>query len=349
MGKQSQEGHIGFKTQAVEATYLDPGGAGTGGEPHAGHFMKVLSTGLSGNRDLMIPDPEIGGNRDIQDARLGPIAYSGDIEFYGRFDAIGTLITAALGAVSSVPAGITFDTDMDGVHTITPTDTVANLPFLSIEEAIAGDYDVFNYTDARVNTLAFTADADGYAMGTVGIIAKTQTAGETATTPITFDPTPLIAGAEITVNWNSADVEARDFSFDFSNNIEDDVFALGQVGLSSLVPKRREITMGFTVRPDLATEFWREATYGSAAATTPGTGAAVKRALVITMLSSTLDPAGNPFQLKITCPSATIQPFSIDPSGDDVLEHSFDIQIFRPLVATPAVTIELTNRYPAIR
>jgi len=238
---------------------------------------------------------------------------------------------------------------MNGVHTITPTDTAANLPWLSIEEAVAGDYEVFNYTDARVNTLNFNASADGYAQGTVGVIAKTQTAGNTATTPVTFDPTPLVAGAEITVNWNAVDVAARDFSFDFNNNIEDDVFQLGAVGLSSLVPKRRELTMGFTLRPDLATDFWREATYGSAAATSPGSGATVKRALIVTMASSTLDPAGNPYQIKITAPSATIKPFSIDPSGDDVVEHSFDIQLFRPAPGTPVVTVEVTNRYPAIR
>lgn len=359
MPQQSQEGHIGVKLQtdqtgtADHATaYDDPGAAGTGGEPHAGHFFKITSSGLSGSRELLIPDPEIGGSRDIQDARLGPISFAGDVEFYTRFDSVGSLIHYALGATTSTPSGTTFDVDMDGSHATTPVDAAASLPYFSIEEQVGAGYETFNYSNARVSALSLTADADGYCMGTMGVIAQYQDADNSATSTPTFDPSPLIAGVDITVKWDgvaSGDaVAARDFSFELNNGIEDDVYQLGSPYVSSLTPKRREINLGFTLRPDDANEYWQEAVYGAVGAT-PGSASAVKKVCQIELTSNVNTPASNAYSITINVPNATIRPFTIDPSGDDVLEHTFEIIAFRPSLASPAVTITTNNRYPAIR
>ena len=351
MPQQSQEGFIGFRTQAAINTYVDPGavvGVATGA-PHDGHFMKIRSGALAGNRELIVPDPEIGGNRDIPDAALGPIAFSGEYEAYNRFEAIGTLLNACLGTTSTGVAGTTWDVDLVGTHTITPIDVAANVPYLSVEEQIGAGWETFNYTDARVNTMHFEGDPDGYVLCNAGFIALTQTASNTPTAAPVFDDSPLSVGAEVTVTWNSVAACAKNFTIDFNNNIEDDDFCLGSSTLQNLTPKRREITAGFSLRDDDSTDFWREAVYGDSAATSPQDGQTVKRELIIDIVSGGFVPGtAVPYSLKFTFPSATITPFEVAPSGDDVLENAFEVQVFRP-TATAAVTVELINRYDVIQ
>ena len=349
MPQQSQEGLVGFRTQASPATFVSPGGAGASGRPHAGHFMKTRGGALVANRELIIPDPEIGGNRDTPDAVLGPVSYSGEYEAYLRFDAIGPLLKGALGAVSSSAVGTTWNTDVVGTHTITPSDNALTLPLLSVEEGIGASWENFRYTDAVVNTLHIESAPDGYVMFNAGLIAKTQLAGASRTANPVFDNSPLVVGSNVAVEWNGASVCAKEFSFDFNNNIEDDDFCLGSNTLQNLVPKRREITAGFSVRDDDSTDYWREAVYGSASATGPQAGVSVKRELVVTITAgSNIGSTSTPYSLALTFPYATIKPFEVSPSGDDVIENAFEIQIFRPDPAEPAVTMELVNRYPTI-
>ena len=77
MGFVAQAGHVGIRTQASKGTYADPGATA----PNQGVFMFTRSGALGGNRELLIPDPEIGGSRDVLDAQLGPSAFSGEYDF----------------------------------------------------------------------------------------------------------------------------------------------------------------------------------------------------------------------------------------------------------------------------
>jgi hypothetical protein len=167
MGFSSQSGQVILRSQTTQGTYnADTGTAGVG--------VLLRSGGLGPNRDLMIPDPEIGGGRDVVDAYLGAVSWGGDYEMYARLDGISTLMRAALGSASStVTTGIT-------TNTITPLDS-GTLPFLSIEENIGGSLETFRYNDAVVNTLHLECDANGYLMATAGIIAANQIAGATKT------------------------------------------------------------------------------------------------------------------------------------------------------------------------
>lgn len=350
MAQSSQEGFIGLKTQAAETTYLDPGAAdGTGdGYDQAGYFMPIRSGALAANRELLVPDPEIGGNRDVQQAVLGPISYSGEYEFYARPDSLAMLITSAFGSVASTPTGMTFDTDLQGSHVITPTDTATNVPWISVEEQIGVGYETFNYTDARVNTVHLEADADGYLMGSAGFIARTQSAGNTKTASPVFDDSPLGNGTQIVVNYNASNIDAKSFTFDFANNIEDDDFALGNLELINLQPKRRDITATFSLRDNAATDFWREATYGGAAATSPQAGTAVNRALTITWTSDINTPAANPYSVTISMPNVAMRPFNANPSGDDVIQNDFEVVALRPAAGTAACTITIVNGYGQI-
>lgn len=326
MGYSSQAGQVILRTQTVLGTYnADTGTAGVG--------VKLRSGGLGTNRDLLIPDPEIGGGRDVSDAYLGASSWSGDYEFYARVDALATMLKAALGTAAApvTATGVT-------THTITPSDAAA-LPYLSIEEAIGNGLEVYRYNDAVVNSLHLEAEANGYLMGTAGIIGAKQVAGAVRTPAPLWDETPMIVGTNITVTYNAVTLPAKSFSLDIANNFEDDDFRLGSFFLGDLTPKRREVTASFGIR-ESDSALWRQATYGLPAATQVG-GLTTKNALVITCKTYETIPAGTPlteYTLTITIPKFALTPYSLEASGDDIIESDIEGQALRPLIATPLMT-----------
>jgi hypothetical protein len=341
MGYLAQAGHIGIKTQASKGTYASPGAA----SPNAGVFLYHRSGSLGGNRELLVPDPEIGGNRDVPDAQLGPIAYSGEFEFYARMEALPTLFRGALGAGATTGNG----TSTPYTHTVTPND--ASLPWISVEEQIANGYMVFGYTDCKVNTLHLEAEANGYLMGTVGLIGLTQnTVTPTTLNNRTYDASPMIVGSNVCVRWGGVDLPAKSFSFDVNNNIEDDDFRLCSMTLGDLVEKRREVTMSVTIRPQ-DSALWKTAMWGSPTATAP-LGQSFKDDVEIEFESYENIPGVTPtvkYNTLITIPQATIAPFNVDPSGDDVIEHDIEIRALRPQAATPILTAVVRNSLSTIR
>jgi hypothetical protein len=333
MGFSSQAGQVGFKTQATPGAYSSPGTDGV--------FMRTRSGSLGPDRELLVPDPEIGGNRDISDAYLGAIAYSGEYEFYARSRSIATLLYAALGAKVSAP-----DSGSGAhLHTITPVETA--LPWLSIEENIGGNFETFEFTDAKVNTLHLEAEANGYLQGTVGMIARMAAAGATKTPTPAVDTNPMLVGTNITVTYNGVTLPAKSFSLDISNNMEDDDFRLGSFFLGSVVEKQREITMGVGIRPSDST-IWRQATFGTPAATQPG-GLTTKQQAVITIDSyEDIGASGQKHRIQITVPKAVFVPFTVEPSGDDVLEHDLELRALRPDPAVPIITATVRNELAAV-
>lgn len=333
MGFLSQSGQLILKSQSVAGTYdATTGTAGIG--------VRTKSGSLAPNRELLIPDAEIGGARDIADSYLGAVSWTGDFDFYVRFKEIALLLKAALGVASSaVATGV-------NTHTITPGDA---LPWLSVEHSIANGFDTFRYTDVKVNTLHLEADANGYVSGTFGLIGRQETAGNTKTATPAFDNTPMAVGTNVTVTYNGVTLPAKSFSLDINNNLEDDDFRLGSFYLGDVTEKRREITMGVTIRPS-DSALWKKATYGAGATTTP-TGLTDKQQAVITIASYETIPGSTPatpYSLTITVPKAAIIPFSVDPSGDDVLEHELELQALRPDNAVPIITCVVKNDLTAI-
>lgn len=336
MGFQSQAGQVGFKTQAAAGTYSDPGTDGA--------FMRTRSGALAASRELLIPDPEIGGGRDIPDAYLGAVSFAGDFEFYARTNSLATLLYGALG----LKASVTTDFAAEGwaKHTLSPTDDA--LPWLSVEEAIANGFEVFNYTDVKVNSLSFEAEANGYLGGTVGLLARLQNAGNTKTPVPEWDTNPLLVGTNITATYGGLSLPAKSFTFELNNNLEDDDFRLGSFFLGDVTEKRRELTCGFVLRPEDAA-YWLQSVYGEAGATEPG-GLVSKEAVVITIESyeAAGTSATEKHKIVITIPKAAFQPFELAVSGDDVLEHDVTLQALRPDPAESLVEVEVTNTLEAV-
>lgn len=326
MGFASQAGQVILKTQATPGV-LDPG------LTTSGIAMKLRSGALGTKRDLLVPDPEIGGGRDTTDAYLGASVWGGDYEFYARMDSLATLLKAVLGnaAAPVTSTGLT-------THTITPLDTGV-LPFLSIEEALGGTLETFNYFDAVVNTLHLEVDANGYLMGTVGVIAAHQQAGATRTASPTWDNLPMIVGTNVTLTYNSVSLPAKNFSLDINNNFEDNDFRLGSFYVGDLTPKRREVTAGFGIR-ESSSALWRQAVYGVSSATSVG-GLTTKNQLVITCQTYESIAGATPttpYTLTITIPSFILSPYSLKASGDDVIESDLTGRGLRPNPATPLLT-----------
>jgi hypothetical protein len=335
MGFSSQSGQVIFRTQTVQGTYnADTGTSGTA--------MKTRGGSLGPNRELMIPDPEIGGGRDVVDASLGAVSWGGDYDFYARLSSMGTLLKGVLGGTPTIvtTTGVT-------TNTIPAADVAP--PYLSIEEGIGGNFETYNFKDCVVNTLHLEVDANGYLMGTIGIISASQVAGATKTVTPVWDNTPLIVGTNCVITYNAISLPAKNFSLDINNNYEDDDFRLGSFFIGDLTPKRREVTASFGIR-ESSSALWRSAVYGTSGATTPG-GLTTKSALVITCTSYEDIPAGTPatkFSLAITIPQFALTPYAIDVSGDDVIESDIDGQGLRPNPATPILTAVLKNGTPAI-
>lgn len=330
MGFSSQSGQVLLATQASQGTFP----ATFGDDAIA---MKLRSGALGPNRDLLTTDPEIGGGRDIADAYLGAASWSGDYEFYVRLESVTTLLKAVLGSASSATAtGV-------NTHTITPSDS-ATLPYLGIEEKIGSGLETYQYVDAVVNTFHLEAEANGYLMGTAGLIARQQTAGATPTATPTWDNSPLIVGTNIALTYNSVTLPAKSFAFDINNNFEDDDFRLGSFFLGDLTAKGREVTGSFTIRPQ-DSAFWRQAVYGTAGATTVG-GLTTKNELVITATTYEDIAGSTPLtksSITITIPNVALEPYGLEPSGDDIIENDISFRALRPVPATPICTVVVKN------
>lgn len=333
MGYSSQSGNVAFRTQTARgqvATDIETNGVA----------VRIRSGSLTANRELLVPDPEIGGGRDVPDAGLGTVSYSGDFEMYLRFNSILTFLNAALGRTVT-----TVGTNGEQVHTITPSDNAA-LPFLSVYEEISSGLETAQYTDCVVNTFHLEVEPNGYLSCTVGLIAVKQLLG----VPVLdvsgiYDETTITVGTNVLVKHDGTNIKPKSFSFDLNNNFEDDDFRLGQFTLEDLTPKRREVTASMTVRiEDQA--LMRQALNGSGASVTP-TGITTKKPLTVEMVSYEnipgTTPATVPYGLTLSLPQVIFEPFGYEPSGDDIIETDLSMRALRPSLATPVAEFTLRN------
>lgn len=334
MGYSSQTGKAIFRTQSspgvVQTDFAD-----------AGVIMKLRSGSLAPQREVLTADPEIGGGRDVTDAYLSTVAHSGDYEFYLRTRSFTSLLRACLGSATS-EAG----TDAQaGVHTHTFAASDASaLPILTIGESLSDNFAHFVYQDAVVNTIHLESDAAGFVQGTAGVIAKRGESVDAADLEgaAEWDDGVMFVGTNATVTYNGVTLPAKSFSLDVNNNFEDDDYRLGSFYLGDLTPKRREITSSFSIRPE-DSSLWKQAVWGSSGATS-ASGATTKAPLVITIDSyEQIASTGVVEQVKFEFPNFALSPFTIDVSGDDIIETDLEGNALRPKANVPAITATVRN------
>lgn len=333
MGYSSQAGQVIVRSQTVaDVPEADLATAGVG--------VKLRSGALDISRDVLTTDPEIGGGRDTTDAYLGPAVYSGDYDMYPRFNSLPTFLRAGLGAANSTAlvAGV-------ATHTFTPLDS-GTLPFLTVQEEVGGTVaalERFRFHDGVVNTLHFEAEANGFLMATVGMIAREMAVGvPTIDGTSIFDNSPLSVGTNVAVSYSGVPLPAKDFSWDLTNNFEDDDFRLNSLEIADLTAKARELTGSVTIRPT-SSAYWRQASLGKAAATVIG-GETTKGELKITCQTyEFIGATATRHKLEFVMPQVMLSPHGLGPSGDDVIESAIDFTALRPNPANKLCTITLTS------
>ncbi|AOE44531.1 major tail protein [Gordonia phage Jumbo] len=335
MGFGSQSGQVILGVQSAPGvTRTDLATKGTA--------LKLTSGSLAGNRELLTPDPEIGGSRSITDANLGPVSFSGDYEMYVRFRSAALLLYGALGVVDSdAVTGAPADTAFEHVITATPN---SQLPFFTIYEEISNDLERFLYTDAVVNSFSLEVDAGGYLTATAGMLARLMTAGATNIDGTSLiDNTSMVVGTNVFLKYNGVSVPAKSFGLSIVNNVEDDDHRLGSFFLGDMTAKSLEVTGSMTLRHDSAARM-RQALFGSASATQIG-GLTTKQGLQITMESYVDIPGatGTKWSIDINCPFTILNPFAFEPSGDDVLENDIEMTMVQNDPAQSIITATVRN------
>lgn len=305
----SQTGHFGVRVQDIKGTFKIPQ-----------FFFKLTSGGLGSDSELIIPDPEIGGNRDLQAAYPGSVRYSGDYNFYFRPEDLAVLVYAALGGVTVSGYGGA----CAGVyrHKITPENT---LPWLSVEEKINDTMDVFHYTDVKVNTLRFEISGNGLLTGTASMIGITQSG---CASPEVYVPetAPILTSHPSSVILDESLMYVRSASFEINNNLEDDDYRVGRRTLGDIGEHRRELSVSLTIRPD-SIDVYRKAVNGAVNACMPGCDAYESDVTLNFETCDDLIKAGcaHKWAMQIVIPHAIWNPFTIEPSGDDTIEHELNL------------------------
>lgn len=336
MGQTSQSGQVIFATQTAAGVPVDAATLASDGLS-----VKIRSGALAGSRDLLVPDPEIGGGRDTSDAYLGGVSFSGDYEMYVRFRAVAFFLANCLGVKATVAVS-----GVNGAHehTITPSD--GQVPFMTVYEEIGDGLERFIYSDVVVNTFHLEADANGLMSATAGLIGRLVTAGVPAIdgTPL-VDNTSMVPGTNIVLRYNGVQLPAKSFSLDITNNFEDDNHYLGSFYLGDLTAKSREVTASATLRHE-SNVMMRQALFGASTATQIG-GLTTKEPLEIEINAYEdvvgATPAGTKYSITIELPRVIFEPFAFEPSGDDAFENDVAMRAVRPNPAIPIMTATVVN------
>ncbi|URG17389.1 major tail protein [Rhodococcus phage Mbo2] len=331
-GHTSQSGQVIIAEQAVEGTPVSDANLLANGIG-----LRLRSGSLAGNRDMLTTDPEIGGGRDTTDAYGGGIVFSGDYDLYTRFNTAPLLLRGAFGVSESATAtGLS-------THTITPSD--GQLPFFTVYEEIGTNLVRFKYTDVVVNTLHLEAEANGFLTMTAGLIARMGVSNTPDVEAETIlDNTALVVGTNIHVTYDGVTLPAKSFSFDLTNNFEDDNFYLGSLYVGDLTAKSREVTASVNLRHEDA-GIMKQALFGSSTLTQAG-GLISKKELVITCEAYEDIPGATPatkYLLELTLGKVALEPFAFEPSGDDAIEGDVAMRAVRPDSSVPIVEAVIKN------
>lgn len=349
MGYSSQSGQVAFREQEAKGVKADD-------IEENGIAMRITSGGLAGERELLVPDAEIGGGRDVQGGLLGTISFAGDFEYYVRMNALATQLKAVLGVAQSEPVGGGGGGDEEGgggggpegvyMHTITPSDGA--IPFYTIYERISNGLLVSNYIDCAANSFSLEVEPNGQMTATTSWIgARNEFDVPELDVDGIYDNGPMVAGTNVTVSYAGVEIPAKSFSTEIANNIEDDDYRLGSFFLEDMTPKQREVTNSMTIRHEDAV-LLRQALFGSATASAVSCSTDDQPIIVTANTCEVIGDTALTYELELEYPNCIVEPFAFEPSGDDVIENDVTFRAVRPDLGTPILTARIRNSIETI-
>lgn len=183
----------------------------------------------------------------------------GDVSLQLHPDKIGELLYAAL--------GVEGDATSEGVssysHAFTPVKGGTSLP--SVTAIVDKKADIFTYTGLKIDTLTIETDPGSLVTSTISLIGQQEllTGSLAALVASTLNPYDFndmkiyfgTAGAEAATNID----EAVSFSFNYSNNLENDLYvADGNLYMTEIDYQRRDITFDIETLYNTTTNTYRE-------------------------------------------------------------------------------------------
>lgn len=213
-------------------------------------------------------------NNVVSDALVGAVTSSsftivgkkveGDLSMEVHPDNIGLLMYAALGVEAepddTVEAGTVYQ------HAFTPVSGGDNLP--SLTAVVDKKSDVFVYKGLKIDSITLESDPTSLLTSSISFIGNEEEAGgsleslsKSAFLPYNFNSMALYVGdagseADTLVEY------ATSFSFNYSNNLENDLFtANGKLTMAEIDYQRREITIDFEALYNSESNTFREDFY----------------------------------------------------------------------------------------
>ena len=335
MSETAQTGYIALAAQTAKGTPANVDGS---------IALRVTTSSVSGQAELLDFDEEIGGGRDADSslAVVGGFSVSGSLEGLLRTKAFGWLLLAAgFTAAEPVPeAGATGAV----THTFTPANTGT---YLTIVGRWGSTDATRKISDALVNELTISLDANGRATWSASLIAGEEEFGVADVVP-TFETNPVATydGSAVeldglgTYRWESVELSVN-------NNLSDDEFVIGSRKLDDVTFGSREVMLSGTVKvgnnSPSVTDLYRAAVYGDPTATTPGDSDPYHSSAAVTFGSRRLigTSLAERFGLVASFDDLVLAGFPLEASGSDRLTVDLEGRALKG--DQPVVSIDLTN------
>lgn len=313
----AQTGYLAYGRQTAQ---------GTGAAPTRGY--RTTSTSISGQAETVVPDPESGSGRDIPlgGAIPGPFSVSGSADAYLYVNQLAGLLPTFGFVQSGAPVALP-----DGVyeHTFIPGDQA----WTTLEAAWGDNLAIRRWEDCLGDTMSLTAPTGAQATASLGFVGIKEEWKPTPSVP-TFgnDPSGSWMGSALRLP-GIGTMLLSETMWELANNLSTDEYVLESRFLTTVTPKRRDITGSATARlgdnPTSVTDAYRAAMYGDTTRTTPGTALFTTDATAIFGSGQLIGTSATQlWRLEIEMPAVEIQPFPLEGSGDDVLTASFTYRAY---------------------
>ncbi len=302
----SQTGQIGFATQAAKGTYVAPA-----------FFTKYTNDDIGLEGDPIEPGAEIGGGRYTTDVYPGPILVTGGLEFDSRANFAGLALYLVSGndVNSEVVSGV-------HQHIITSADTI---PWFSAQKKVANTYEVWDYTDMKLNSLTLSCEAGAQLVGSLDVRGITESGSATPATAA-YESGEVLMWHSAEIKLEGSTICPKSVSMEFNNNLEDDDYRICPTfgrGLGDLGEKKMDLSVTVEIRPS-DSSLYKKAVYGSATSDTP-TKSIYSGAFWAKFESVAEITGGHKYFIQLDITKAFFKPFKISPSGDDTIQHGLDM------------------------